>query len=296
MPGIEKEKKLALTDLSTSGPIIFMHVAAIVTVIMSGFSWIALAMCVAMYVVRMFAITGGYHRYFSHRSFKTSRAFQFVLGYLGACSAQMGPLWWATNHRHHHRYSDMEEDIHSPARNGIFWAHIGWILSDCYLKTDEKSVRDLYKYPELRFIDKYHYLVSISFAVFTFYLGKTLAFFWPELGTSGFQMLAWAFFLSTVFLYHGTFTINSLAHVIGSRRFNTKDDSKNHLGLALITLGEGWHNNHHRYPGSEKQGFYWWEIDITHYTLKFLSWFGIVWDLKVPPKSIYQEAEASADA
>lgn len=294
MAGIDREKRLKLSDLKTSGPILFVHTAALVTVIMFGFSWAALIMCVAMYLVRMFAITGGYHRYFSHRSYKTSRVFQFVLGFLGACSAQMGPLWWATNHRHHHRYSDTEHDIHSPARNGIFWAHIGWILSDCYLATDKNSVRDLYKYPELRFIDKYHYLVSISFGVFTFYFGELLYHYFPSLGTNGFQMLAWGFFLSTVFLYHGTFTINSLAHVIGNRRFKTTDDSKNSFMLALITLGEGWHNNHHRYPGSERQGFYWWEIDITHYTLTALSWLGLVWDLKKPPKSIYAEAERGA--
>jgi stearoyl-CoA desaturase (delta-9 desaturase) len=124
-----------------------------------------------------------------------------------------------------------------------------------------------------------------------FGFGVLLNSLFPALGTSGFQMLVWGFFISTTILYHGTFTVNSLAHRWGSRRFRTTDDSRNNLFIALITLGEGWHNNHHRYLSSERQGFYWWEIDVSHYILTMLSWMGIVWELKTPPKSIYEEAK-----
>lgn len=255
-----------------------------------GVSWVAALVCVFLYVVRMFAITGGYHRYFSHRSFKTSRWFQFVLAFLGASSAQKGPLWWASHHRHHHRYSDTEEDIHPPSE-GLWWAHLGWVLSAQYLDTRNELIKDLTVYPEIRWIDRNHLIAPVVLAVAVFFLGVWLNWAFPSLGTSGLQMLVWGFFISTTLLYHGTFVINSLTHYIGSRRFHTTDNSRNNFWLALITLGEGWHNNHHRYPGSERQGMYWWEVDVTHYILKTLSWFGIVWDIRVHPERIYQEAE-----
>ncbi|NBW39782.1 acyl-CoA desaturase [bacterium] len=254
-------------------------------------SWIALAVCAFLYFIRMFAITGGYHRYFSHRTFKTSRVFQFLLGFLGATSGQKGPIWWSSHHRHHHQHSDQPDDVHSPVVSGIYYAHIGWILSRQFIHTRHELVKDLTKFPELKLLDAYNWIPPTALGFFCFYLGVALDHFFPALGTSGFQMLMWGFFVSTVLLYHGTFCINSFTHLFGSRRFQTTDDSRNNLLLSLITLGEGWHNNHHRYPGSEKQGFYWWEIDITHYILKCLSWFGIVWDLRVPPQRIYDEAK-----
>lgn len=258
--------------------------------IWSGVSWVAAGVCFGLYVLRMFAITGGFHRYFSHRSYKTSRVFQFILGFIGTTSAQKGPIWWASHHRHHHRHSDQPEDLHSPIIHGIYYAHVGWVLSSEFLNTRTELVKDLLEFPELRFLDKYNLAPPILLAVSTFYLGVFLQAYFPGLGTSGFQMLIWGFFISTVLVYHGTFCINSFTHLIGKRRFKTSDHSRNNLILALITLGEGWHNNHHYYPGSEKQGFYWWEIDISHYILKALSWFGLVWDLRTPPERVYQAA------
>jgi stearoyl-CoA desaturase (delta-9 desaturase) len=255
-----------------------------------GFSWVALAVCLALYVVRMFAITGVYHRYFSHRSYQTSRWFQFVLAFLGTTAAQKGPIWWASHHRHHHRHSDTEEDIHSPIVHGLYFSHVGWVLSSQFLEPRLDLVKDLTKYPELISLEKYNIIPPILLAFCTFFLGDYLAIAHPELGTNGYQMLVWGFFISTVLLYHGTFCINSLTHLIGKRRFPSTDSSKNHWLLALITLGEGWHNNHHYYPGSERQGFYWWEIDISHYILKVLSWLGLVWDLRVPPPRVYEAA------
>ncbi len=270
-----------------------VHLACIL-VIWAGFSWTALAVCMALYVIRMFAITGGFHRYFSHRTYKTSRIFQFLLGFLGTSSAQKGPIWWASHHRHHHQHSDQPEDMHSPIIHGIWYSHVGWVLSSEFVKTRIELVRDLMAFPELRWLDRYNIIPPVVLAVLVFYLGVWLEYAYPGLHTNGFQMLVWGFFISTTLLYHGTFCINSFTHLFGSKRFKTTDESRNNLLLALITLGEGWHNNHHRYPGSERQGFYWWEIDISHYILKFLEKLGLVWDLRIPPARIYEEAEQNA--
>lgn len=257
--------------------------------IWTGVSWIAAVTCLALYVARMFAITGGFHRYFAHRTYKTSRLFQFLIALLGTASAQKGPLWWSSHHRHHHRYSDTEEDVHSPRYEGFLWAHVGWVLSTQFIEPRLHLVKDFVAFKELTWLDKYHMLPPLFLAISMYLFGSWLHLAHPGLGTSGVQMLVWGFCVSTTLLYHGTFCVNSLTHLFGRKRFETGDDSRNSLLIALVTLGEGWHNNHHRYPGSERQGFYWWEIDISHYILKFLSLFGIVWDLREPPKRIYQE-------
>lgn len=269
-------------------PFILLHLSCVL-IFWAGFSWVALAALVISYLVRMFGITAGFHRYFSHRTFKTSRIFQFCLAWLGTTSAQKGPLWWAAHHRHHHKHADTEKDVHSPVRRSIWWSHVGWILSNRFKGTNIRMVKDLTKYPELKFLNNYHLLPPIQLAAGTFILGELLNYYFPSLGTSGFQLLVYGFIISTVLLYHGTFTVNSLAHLLGKRRFETKDDSRNNWFISLITLGEGWHNNHHRFPSSERQGFYWWEFDFSHYALKALSWVRLVWDLRVPPQRIYAE-------
>jgi stearoyl-CoA desaturase (delta-9 desaturase) len=238
------------------------------------------------YVIRMFAITGFYHRYFSHRTFKTSRAAQFVFGVIGAAAVQRGPVWWAAHHRHHHAVSDQPADPHSPTQHGFWRAHIGWFLTRHGFAPDMQRVRDLQRYRELRWLDRFDIAVPVLFAWSMLLLGKYLQSHHPELGTTGWQMLIWGFFISTIACYHGTYTINSLSHVFGKQRYKTGDDSRNNWLLALITLGEGWHNNHHHYPAATRQGFYWWEIDITYYLLKVLSWLGIIWDLKPVPHAV----------
>ncbi len=251
---------------------VFVHLAPIAA-IWTGVTMTSVLMAIALYLLRMFAITAGYHRFFSHRSFKTSRAGQFVLALLAQSSAQKSVLWWAALHRHHHRHSDQEDDVHSPLQRGFFYSHVGWIFDDKHEKTRVEDVPDLAKYPELRFLDRHQLLPAIVLAVLCFLVEG-----WPG--------LLIGFFLSTVVLYHGTFFINSLAHVHGSRRYVTGDTSRNNWWLALITLGEGWHNNHHAYQRSTRQGFRWYEVDITYYVLKALSWVGLVWDLGEPPAEV----------
>ncbi len=264
-------------------PFIGLHLACL-GVIWVGFSWFALLVALALYLLRMFAITGFYHRYFSHRTFKTSRVLQFVFALLGAASVQRGPLWWAAHHRNHHRHADGHDDLHSPVQHGFWYSHMGWFLTRAGFRTDRDKIRDLLKFPELRWLDRFDVAVPVALAVILFLLGGWLERNMPGLGTSGPQLLIWGFFVSTVLLFHATVTINSLAHQIGRRRYATRDNSRNNWLLALITLGEGWHNNHHHFPGTARQGFYWWEIDMTYYTLKVMSWMGLVWDLKqIPP-------------
>jgi stearoyl-CoA desaturase (Delta-9 desaturase) len=259
-------------------PFALIHVAAL-GVFFIHFKWSYLVVCLAVFAVRMFFVTAGYHRYFSHRSFKTSRWFQFVIAFMATSSTQKGVLWWAAHHRHHHRFSDQEEDLHSPTLFGFFWAHVGWILSDRYNETRFDYIADFAKFPELRWLNKYFLVPPIVLGVATFLIG-------------GWGMLIWGFFLSTVLVWHDTFTINSLSHLFGRRRFETDDTSRNNWLLAIMTLGEGWHNNHHHYMASARQGFYWYEIDMTYYTLKVLSWFGIVWELRKVPAKILAEGQA----
>jgi len=274
-------------------PFVFLHVGCI-GVVWVGWSWTAVAIALALYVVRMFAITGFYHRYFSHRTFRTSRWAQFAFAIVGNTAVQRGALWWASVHRHHHKHADTEHDVHSPGIRGFWWAHIGWMTSSKNFPTNYSVVRDLAKYPELVFLNRFDLIVPALFAAALYGIGESLRVAAPGLGTSGAQIVVWGFFVSTVVLLHGTLFINSLAHAFGSRRFATRDDSRNNLILAVLTLGEGWHNNHHRFMSAARQGFYWWEFDPTYYVLTALSWTGLIWDLKPVPRSVYDDALAQA--
>jgi stearoyl-CoA desaturase (delta-9 desaturase) len=254
-------------------PFIGVHVVAVVGAIAVGWSWTAAAWLVGAYLVRMFAITGGYHRYFSHRTYKTSRPFQFVLALLAMSSAQQGVLWWAAHHRGHHKESDQPDDTHSPVQRGFWYAHLGWIFARKNRVTHLDRVKDLAKYPELRWLNRHDLFVAIAWAFVLYFIGGPTALFW-------------GYFASLVLTWHATFLINSLAHVWGSRRYGTADASRNNALLALITLGEGWHNNHHHYQRSTRQGFYWWEVDVTYYVLKGLEKLHIVWDVQGVPAHV----------
>jgi len=253
-------------------PFLAIHLAALAAPFVAPPSFRLVGLALALYAVRMFAITAGYHRYFSHRAYRTSRAFQLILAVIGATATQKGPLWWAAHHRDHHRYSDQPGDVHSPVLRGFWWSHVGWILSrgSDGLKADR--VKDLVRFPELRFVDRYYALAPLGLAAVLLVAGG-----WPA--------FLWGFAVSTVVLWHATFVINSLAHVIGRRRYQTTDASRNSFLLAVVTFGEGWHNNHHHYQGSANQGFFWWELDLSYYLLRGLAAVGVVWDLRRPPES-----------
>ncbi|MHC4217605.1 MAG: acyl-CoA desaturase [Planctomycetota bacterium] len=276
-------------------PFLAMH-AGCLGIIWVGASWTAVGVAAFLYLVRVFAITGFYHRYFSHRTFRTSRVFQLAMAIIGNSAVQRGPMWWAAHHRHHHNHSDQDPDLHSPTLRGFLMSHTGWFLTRAGFATKTRLVRDWSRFPELRFIDRFDWFVPVLLAVGLFGLGELLARVAPSLGTNGWQLLIWGFFVSTVVLYHATYTINSLAHRFGHQRFETDDDSRNSFWLALITLGEGWHNNHHHYPASARQGFYWWEVDLTYYALKVLAWCGLIWDLRPVPARVLAEGRRGGHA
>ena len=272
-------------DWTRTIPFILLHLS-VLFVFVVGWSPVAVLTAIFLYAIRMFAITGFYHRYFSHKAFKTSRLTQFIFALIGASSVQRGPLWWAAHHRLHHAHSDREQDEHSPRLHGFLWSHMGWFLCRHNFPTQLNRIRDFSKYPELKFIDRFDILVPIILLIGLYLFGELVAHHFPSSGTSGWQMVVWGFVISTLALYHVTFTINSLAHTIGSRRFDTRDDSRNNWLLALLTFGEGWHNNHHYYPGSARQGFVWWEIDLSYYMLRFLQAVGLIWDLRPVPERV----------
>ncbi|MFY0600600.1 MAG: acyl-CoA desaturase [Cyclobacteriaceae bacterium] len=249
------------------------------------FDWIV---CIVLYVSRMFWITGGYHRYFAHRSYKTSRWFQFVIAFMAQTSAQKGALWWAGHHRVHHRTSDTYDDPHSMKHYGFWYSHVGWIIGPDYKTTDYKIIGDYAKYPELVWLNKNYLVPPVILALTVMALGGIVngGSILTMFTTAGFSTLFIGFFLSTVVLYHGTFSINSIMHKFGKQRYESNDESKNNLILALVTLGEGWHNNHHYYEVAARQGFFWWEIDITYYILRTFAFFGLIWDMKEVPDHI----------
>lgn len=253
-------------------PFLLVHIGCFAA-IWSGVTWQAVAICIVLYALRMFAIGAGYHRYFSHRAYATSRVFQFILAFLAQSSAQKSVLWWAAKHRHHHLYSDTGQDVHSPQHKGFLYSHVGWIFYRQHDATDLVKVSDFASYPELMWLHKLELLPAVVTAGLCFLV-------------AGWSGLVVGFLWSTVVLYHATFCINSLAHVHGRKRYVTGDDSRNNWLLALVTMGEGWHNNHHAYQSSVRQGFYWWEIDVTYGVLVALSWLGIVRDLKMPPEQV----------
>lgn len=288
--GAEKVRALPERfEWSRAIPFIVLHIGCL-GVVWTGWSWTAFGIAAVLYFVRMFAITAIYHRYFCHRAYHTSRVTQFLFALFGLTAMQRGPLWWAAVHRHHHAHSDDEHDVHSPGMKGFLWAHIGWLTSSKNFPTDYRRVKDLAKFPELVFLNRFDILGPALLLVLLYGFGAALAAYAPGLGTSGLQLVVWGFFISTTVLFHATCFVNSLAHCFGNQRFDNEDDSRNSLLLALITLGEGWHNNHHHYQASARQGFYWWEIDISYYIIRLMGLLGIVWNIKAVPVAVYEKA------
>lgn len=282
-PGVSRRARVPRGELPpderinvrSSIPFILVHFVPFLAVF-TGVTLKVVVLAFVTFSARMFFITGGYHRYFSHRTYRMGRVPQFVMAFGGTMAAQKGPLWWAAHHRDHHKFADTDRDTHSPQR-GFWWSHVGWILCDKFAPSNQDKIRDFAKYPELRFLDKHDWIGPWTLAVTCYLIG----------GWSG---LLIGFFASTVVLWHVTFTVNSLAHVFGRRVYDTPDTSRNTLLVAIATGGEGWHNNHHRYQWSARQGFHWWQIDTTYYILRGLSLIGIVHDLRPVPAAVVAEA------
>lgn len=257
-----------------SAPMTLSHIA-VLGAFWSGVTWQSVVLGASLFLIRIWAVTAGYHRYFSHRTYKTSRVMQFFLAFLAQTSSQKGALWWAAHHRVHHKLSDLPGDVHSPIQDSFWYAHIGWLFDDTG-ETRWDKIRDFAKYPELVWLNKYWAVPPAMLGVACWLIAG-----WPGLFIG--------FFLSTVLLWHNTFLINSVTHIWGKKRFDTTDESRNNLFTAILTLGEGWHNNHHHYQSSCRNGFYWWEIDVTYYVLKAMSWVGLVWDLREVPEHVLEE-------
>ncbi len=280
----------SLSSLVTVVAFLALHAAALYAVFFVELTWGAALLMLAVYVGRGFGLTAGYHRYFAHRAYKTSRPFQFVLGLMGASALQRGPVWWAGHHRTHHKHTDDDLDPHSPVVKSVWWSHIGWVLSNKYNGTEWGLMKDFQKYPEIKYLERFDLIPGILLAVACYAAGALT-------GAGGLSSLFWAFFFGTVVLYHSTFMVNSVCHLFGSRRYATKDQSRNNAFVAFVTLGEGWHNNHHHYPSSARQGFKWYEFDTSYYILKVLSVFGVVWDLRAPtPRGLAARTRSATPA
>lgn len=259
---------------------ISIHLSTLL-VFYTGVSTIALNIAILMYFVRGMGITIGFHRYFSHKSFKTNRFFQFILGFWGSLANEGGVLWWSSHHRNHHQNSDNPKDLHSPIAHSFFHSHLGWMWSASCVEKNKTRCNDLSKFPEIKFLNKYYGAIVLGQMLFFLFLGELLR----PYGTNPLQMFVWGFCISTVANWHVTFMVNSVCHVWGTRPYKSGDKSRNNFLVALLAHGEGWHNNHHMFGWSARNGLRWYQIDTSYYLLKFFELFGIVKDLRIPEKS-----------
>lgn len=277
---MSETRTLAPGEQSTRGVIFYlywlMHVLGIGLLFFVEFSWQVVVLFVVNYFVGMFFVTAGYHRYFSHRSYQLKRIPQFILAWCAQISAQKGVLWWAANHRDHHLHSDTEEDLHSPVQFGFWYSHMGWIFDDRSKGYNAKKIQDFSKFPELRWLNKYHWVPTLTTAILmpAFFAVVKVP------GINPWNAFAWGYLLAIICMYQASYSVNSLLHVYGTRRFETDDASRNNWFIAIFTMGEGWHNNHHYCKSSCRQGYKWWEYDLTYYGIKMLSWVGIVKNIK----------------
>ncbi|MGO9341654.1 MAG: acyl-CoA desaturase [Acidimicrobiales bacterium] len=276
-------------------PFILVHLSCLAVLIV-GWSPVAIVVCVLSYLIRMFGITAFYHRCFSHRAFRVTRPVQLIGACLGASAAQRGPLWWVSHHRRHHQRTDRIGDPHSPVIDGLATSHVLWMFAPANRATDPQVVPDLAAYRELRLLDRFHHVMPALYAAGMFGLGSILQVLWPGLHTSGLQMLVFGFSISTVLLYHATFAVNSLGHTTGSRKFETRDRSRNNWWLAVLTLGEGWHNNHHRFPYAARAGLAVWEADMTWVALRLMASLRLVRDLRPVPLTLKAGSASPASA
>jgi stearoyl-CoA desaturase (delta-9 desaturase) len=243
-----------------------LHVACLAALVV-GVDAQALTVLAVTYAVRCFGVAAGFHRYFSHRAFRTGRGFQLTLALAGTLAMQGGVLWWASTHRRHHAVADTPADVHSPHHHGFLYSHCGWALDPANHGVDVRLVRDLARFPELVWLDRWRFLPPAVLAVGLYALGP--------------RVFVWGFLVSTVALYHATLATGSFSHRVGGyRNFETRDDSRNNRVIALLMLGEGWHNNHHHRPRAALHGWRRSELDPIGGGLRLLAAAGLVWDLR----------------
>lgn len=265
-------------------------------VLFTGASEVAVIAMIAYYLIRGFGVTGGFHRLLAHRAYKTGRVMQFLITLAGSLAVQGGPLWWVAHHRAHHRYTETDKDIHSPVTKGFWQAHIGWMGSPSSFNENGAGARDLHQYPELKFLQRHYAFIVLGQAAVIFLIGAAIGKLFPQSGTSGLQFLVWVYFFGTVALWHATFMVNSVCHTWGQRPFDAKDASTNNWLVVFLALGEGWHNNHHKFSNSARHGLLWWQFDLTWCVLVVLSKLGLVSDLKTPHQQVLQDALAEGAA
>jgi len=246
------------------------------------FRWAFLALWAVSHFTRAIGLTLIFHRYFAHRAFKMNRVARFVWAFIGTAAMQKGPLWWAGHHVNHHKFADRDGDPHSPMVSGVYYAHIGWFLHDTkYDKVEATNpvIRDFSKVPEIAWLEKWFFVPPAALALGLYFFG-------------GMPSLVYGFCLPTMTLAHATFAINTVNHMFGSRRFETLDESRNNVLTAVFAAGEGWHNNHHRFQRAARNGFYWYEVDVTWYVIRAMAAVGLIWDIQPVPQRIYDEARA----
>lgn len=281
-PDVEEVRRFSARHLAFISPLVLIHLACGLVFVV-GASRVAIIVFVLTGAAQLFGLTMGYHRLLSHRSFKTSRWFQFLLAVMGTLAGQNGPLWWVAHHIHHHRYADQDDDVHSP-RAGIFWSHMGWLFSPRIIPIRHELVTELARLPEMRLLQQYSFVVPLAYALMLYLLGAAWGRLDPAAGVSGTQLAFWGAVLSTACVLHVALSVGSVAHLYGTRPFATRDDSRNNVVLVLLLFGDGWHNNHHYCPSSARMGFRWWQIDPNYAMLRLLARIRVVWDLKAPPR------------
>jgi len=242
----------------------------------------AVAIFCGAYLIRGFGVSVIYHRYFAHRTFRTSRVMQFLFGLYGTTTVLGGPLWWAQTHREHHRHADTPDDIHSPRYQGFVYSHCGWFLTHAHRDVDLSKVSDLARFPEMMFLERWGGAFKLL------YIGCAYWLF----GVVG---LVWGFFVPTVVVIQMVHWIQSVSHSLGGyRRYPTPDESRNHWLFGVVSMGEGFHHNHHAFPASARLGLLWWEIDVGYYLLVGLAWLRLIRDLRVPVTATYRGADRRA--
>ena len=264
------------TKLSLSWPVIlfmaFIHLGALFALLPSNFSWAVVGVALLLHwITGGLGITLGFHRLVTHRSFQTPKWLEYFLVFCGSLACQGGPIEWIGLHRHHHAHSDQEVDHHNSGR-GFWWSHMGWMFYDVPAKQEiPRFTRDIIDDPVYQFLEKYFLVVQAALGVVLYLIGG-----WP--------FVVWGIFVRLVVVYHCTWFVNSATHKFGYRTYDAGDASTNCWWVALVTYGEGWHNNHHAFQYSARHGLKWWEIDMTWMTIRFLQLLGLAQKVKLAPK------------